>query len=58
MNTTAEVTLPLDYQYPITYNQPELMREMLPVLKATAGEENVVVDVGEKTTRNNRSKAI
>lgn len=42
MNTTAEVTLPLDYQYPITYNQPELMREMLPVLKATAGEENVI----------------
>ncbi|QOL26959.1 amidohydrolase [Thalassotalea sp. LPB0316] len=41
MNATAEVTLPLDYQYPITYNQPELMREMLPVLKATAGDENV-----------------
>ena len=41
MNATAEVTLPLDYQYPITYNKPELMQEMLPVLKETAGQENV-----------------
>ncbi len=41
MNATAEVTLPLDYQYPITYNDPALMREMLPVLKTTAGEDNV-----------------
>ena len=41
MNATAEVTLPLDYQYPITYNKPELMQEMLPVLKETAGEANV-----------------
>ena len=29
MNTTAEVTLPLDYQYPITYNDPSLMQQML-----------------------------
>lgn len=42
MNATAEVTLPLDYSYPITYNEPSLMREMLPSLQASAGKENVV----------------
>jgi len=40
MNTTAEVTLPLDYSYPITYNDPTLMKKMLPTLKMTAGENN------------------
>ncbi len=40
MNTTAEVTLPLDYQYPVTYNDPSLMQQMLPTLVATAGEDN------------------
>lgn len=40
MNATAEVTLPLDYSYPITYNDPALMRKMLPVLQRTAGEKN------------------
>ena len=43
MNTTAEVTLPLDYQYPITYNDPSLMQQMLPTLKSTAGDENTVL---------------
>ncbi len=43
MNTTAEVTLPLDYSYPVTYNDPQLMRKMLPTLKATAGEKNAVL---------------
>jgi amidohydrolase len=42
MNASAELTLPLDYSYPITYNQPALMAEMLPVLIATAGAEQVV----------------
>ncbi|REL34474.1 amidohydrolase [Thalassotalea euphylliae] len=42
MNTTAEVTLPLDYSYPITYNDPKLMQTMLPTLVATAGEGNAV----------------
>ena len=42
MNTTAEVTLPLDYSYPITYNDPDLMQKMLPTLVATAGEGNAV----------------
>jgi amidohydrolase len=43
MNATAEVILPLDYSYPITYNQPELMRAMLPTLNKTAGDNNVLV---------------
>ena len=43
MNASAEITLPLDYSYPITYNEPSLMRKMLPVLKATAGEKNTFV---------------
>jgi len=42
MNATAEVTLPLDYSYPITYNEPKLMREMLPVLQKTAGIGNAM----------------
>lgn len=42
MRATAEVTLPLDYSYPITYNQPQLMQQMLPTLQRTAGAEKVV----------------
>ncbi|GAB3027103.1 amidohydrolase [Bowmanella dokdonensis] len=41
MRAEAEVTLPLDYSYPVTYNDPALMDKMLPTLKRTAGEENV-----------------
>ncbi|WP_299978591.1 amidohydrolase [uncultured Pseudoteredinibacter sp.] len=41
MNATAEVTLPLNYSYPVTYNTPELMRQMLPTLTRTAGDANV-----------------
>lgn len=41
MNASATVTLPLDYSYPVTYNDPALMQNMLPVLKQTAGETNV-----------------
>jgi len=43
MNATAEVTLPLDYSYPITYNEPSLMRKMMPVLEQTAGKENTLL---------------
>lgn len=42
MGATAEVTLPLDYNYPVTYNDPQLMREMVSVLNETAGPENVI----------------
>ncbi len=43
MNAQAIVTLPLDYSYPITYNDEKLMTEMLPVLQATAGVGNAKV---------------
>lgn len=43
MNASAEVTLPLDYSYPITYNDPKLMQKMLPVLENTAGKGNTFV---------------
>jgi len=43
MNAQAKVTLPLDYSYPITFNNEKLMAEMLPVLQATAGIENTQV---------------
>lgn len=42
MGARAEVTLPLDYSYPVTYNKPELMREMLPSLQRAIGKENVL----------------
>ncbi|AWL10723.1 putative hydrolase [Saliniradius amylolyticus] len=41
MRAEAEITLPLDYNYPVTYNEPALMDQMLPTLKQTAGEANV-----------------
>lgn len=41
MGAEAEVTLPLDYNYPITYNAPDLMDQMLPTLNRTAGAEHV-----------------
>jgi len=43
MNAQAVVTLPLDYSYPITFNNKKLMAEMLPVLQATAGVTNTHV---------------
>ncbi|MFC3122832.1 amidohydrolase [Agaribacter flavus] len=42
MRAEAELTLPLDYNYPITYNEPALMDKMLPSLIRTAGQENVI----------------
>ena len=43
MGASAELTLPLDYSYPITYNDPELTQAMLPTLKRTAGEKNTIL---------------
>ncbi|GGW79307.1 amidohydrolase [Alteromonas halophila] len=43
MGATAELTLPLDYSYPITYNDPELTQAMLPTLQRTAGKENTLL---------------
>jgi amidohydrolase len=42
MRAEVEVTLPLDYNYPITYNDPELTDKMVPTLIRSAGRENVI----------------
>lgn len=42
MRATAEVTLPLDYSYPITFNDHALTKQMVPTLNRTAGDENVL----------------
>jgi amidohydrolase len=42
MRAEAEVTLPLDYSYPITFNDHDLMDQVLPTLVRTAGQENVI----------------
>ena len=41
MNATAEINI--DEGYPVTFNDIELTREMLPTLYEVAGEENVIV---------------
>lgn len=41
MGATAEVTIPLTTAYPVTYNDPELTAQMVPVLEAVAGAEHV-----------------
>ncbi|AXR05253.1 amidohydrolase [Salinimonas sediminis] len=43
MGAQAELTLPLDYSYPITYNDPQLTAQMLPTLNRTAGKDNVLL---------------
>jgi amidohydrolase len=40
---TAEVTIPYEHHYPITYNNPELVAEMLPTLQAVGGAGNVTL---------------
>ena len=40
---TAEVTIPFEHHYPITYNDPALVAQMLPTLQATAGTDNVIL---------------
>jgi len=42
MRAEVEVTLPLDYYYPITYNDPALTEKMVPTLIKSAGRENVI----------------
>lgn len=39
---TADVKIPFSTRYPVTYNDPGLTASMLPSLKATMGEGNVV----------------
>lgn len=40
---TAEVKIPYSNHYPVTYNNPELVAQMLPTLVATAGADNVIL---------------
>ena len=41
MGATADVQIPLTTSYPVTYNDPDLTAEMLPVLQAVAGADRV-----------------
>jgi amidohydrolase len=42
MRAEAVVTLPLDYNYPITFNDHDLMAQMLPTLAKSAGQDNLI----------------
>lgn len=42
MRAEVEITLPLDYYYPITYNDPALTEMMVPTLIKSAGRDNVI----------------
>ena len=43
MGAIATLTLPLDFSYPITYNDPDLTQSMLPTMQRTAGVENTIL---------------
>ena len=43
MGATAEVQIPMSTQYPVTYNTPKLVNQMLPTITRTAGENKVVL---------------
>lgn len=41
MNAEVDVEVPYGANYPVTYNEPELMAKMLPTIRSSAGSENV-----------------
>ncbi|TKB46955.1 amidohydrolase [Thalassotalea mangrovi] len=41
MNAEVEVQVPWGANYPVTYNDPELMEAMLPTIRSSAGADNV-----------------
>ena len=41
MDAVAEVTIPVASSYPVTYNTPRLVEQMLPTMERLAGENNV-----------------
>jgi len=41
MGATVDVEIPYSTSYPVTYNDPQLAAEMLPVLEAVAGPDGV-----------------
>lgn len=40
MRAQVKVEVPYGYNYPVTYNDPDLMQKMLPTLERTVGEHN------------------
>jgi len=40
---TAELKIPYSSHYPVTYNNPELVAQMLPTLQATTGADNLIL---------------
>jgi amidohydrolase len=40
---TSEIEIPYTTDYPVTYNDPELMNKMLPTLKRAIGDNNVLL---------------
>jgi amidohydrolase len=46
-NAVAVVTIPYGNHYPVTYNNPALVAQMLPTLQATAGADNVILRQAE-----------
>jgi amidohydrolase len=44
MGAHVEVQIPLSSSYPVTYNDPELTEEMLPILEGVAGTGRVIRD--------------
>lgn len=44
---TAEVKIPYSVHYPVTYNNPALVAQMLPTLQATAGKDKAVLRQAE-----------
>lgn len=43
MGALVEIDLPMSSSYPVTYNDPELVKQMLPTIQRTAGNDNVVL---------------
>ena len=43
MGATAEVNIPYESHYPVTYNDPALTARMLPTLQRTAGQDKVML---------------
>ena len=47
MNAEAEVIIPYGDAYPVTYNNDQLMDQMLPTLRRTVGEDNLINTVAQ-----------
>ncbi|WP_444996575.1 amidohydrolase [Aliikangiella sp. IMCC44359] len=43
MDAKVEIDLPMSSSYPVTYNTPQLVQQMLPTLKKQAGESKVIL---------------